>query len=160
VSRAAPSIRRATLADLPALEALEALFPSDRMSRDSLRRFLRNSGASFLVAESQGRILGDALLLRRHGSRTARLYTLAVTPEARGQGLGEALLAAVESVARAGGCARLRLEVRSDNAPAQALYRRRGYQLERNLPAYYDDGADGVRLMKSLVPSGDTPEQT
>lgn len=153
-----PNIRRASLADLPALEALEALFPSDRMSRDSLRRFLRNRSASFLVAESQGRILGDALLLRRHGSLTARLYTLAVAPEARGQGLGDALLGAVESVARAAGCTRLRLEVRSDNTAAQALYRRRAYQLERSLPGYYDDGADGVRLVKSLVPSGDVPE--
>lgn len=44
----------------------------------------------------------------------------------RGMGIGRTLLEAVEAKARGFGCARLTLEVRSDN-PASRLYRRYGF---------------------------------
>ena len=50
-----------------------------------------------------------------------------VAPEARGQGIGSALLDAVAQWARTKGWARLLLDVGEQNAPAIALYTRQGY---------------------------------
>ncbi len=55
------------------------------------------------------------------------VHDLAVIPERRGRGIGRALLEAAEQRARALGCVKLTLEVRSDNAPAQALYKSFGF---------------------------------
>ncbi len=71
------------------------------------------------------------------------IHDLAVLPEARGQGVGEALIRAAEAEARKLGCGKMTLEVRSDN-PAQRLYRRTGFGPE--LP----EGVDMYFWQKSL----------
>jgi GNAT superfamily N-acetyltransferase len=55
------------------------------------------------------------------------IHDLAVVPELRGQGIGRALLQAVEEEARREGCCRLTLEVRADNHNARALYQNLGF---------------------------------
>jgi GNAT superfamily N-acetyltransferase len=61
----------------------------------------------------------------REGAAT--LASLWVAPSARGQGVGEALVEAVITWARATGFQTLELEVIDDNAPAIALYARKGF---------------------------------
>jgi len=143
-------IRAGRAEDLDALLALEALFPSDRVSRAGWRRFLCSPRASVLVAASGGAVLGDLVLLRRAGSLKARIYSVVVAPAARGQGLGERLVESAEREARSKGCTAVSLEVRADNMAARALYAKRAYVEQRQLPRYYDDGADGLRLLKTL----------
>lgn len=143
-------IRPARIQDLDALLTLEALFPSDRMSRRSLRRFIESPSASVLVAESQDRVLGNLVLLTRKDSRLARIYSVIVDPQSRGLGLGRRLVEKAIELARTRGSKRLALEVRADNAPARALYARLGFNLAATLPRYYDDGADGIRLTLHL----------
>jgi ribosomal-protein-alanine N-acetyltransferase len=147
----AAAIRAARFDDIPALLALEALFPSDRLSRRSLRRFIANSRAAFLVAEHEGRIRGNLLLLtRRDQPAKARIYSVIVDPAARGLGLAQQLVHAAERAALQRGCTTVTLEVRADNRAALSLYRKLGYAVERELPGYYDDGADGLRLAHAL----------
>lgn len=62
------------------------------------------------------------------GAPLINIHDIAVSPNARGQGVGAALLRAIEVEAKARGCCRITLEVRSDNTRAQAVYRRAGYQ--------------------------------
>ena len=143
-------IRAATAADLDGLVALEALFPSDQLSRVALRRFLRVPSARLWVAVQAGLVVGNVLLLLRAGADYGRLYSLVVAPDARGQGLGDRLMATAERHARAAGRTRLRLEVRLENAAARALYARRGYVEVSQLAGYYEDGAPGLRLEKTL----------
>jgi ribosomal protein S18 acetylase RimI-like enzyme len=66
----------------------------------------------------------------RHDERPADAYLLSmwVAPEARGMGLGEALIHAVIGWARAAGYERLLLEVADENRPAIALYARLGFE--------------------------------
>lgn len=144
-------IRRGRPGDVDAMQALEALFPSDRMSRRSLRHLLQAPTARVLVAESgTGAMLGNLIGLRRAGSRAIRIYSVVVAPEARGSGLGRRLVEALQALAASEGCQRVSLEVRADNAAARALYDRLGYRSVAALPGYYDDGSDGLRLARSI----------
>jgi ribosomal-protein-alanine N-acetyltransferase len=153
-ARALVRIRRARIADLPRLVALEnAVFATDRMSARQWRHHVLSAKADVLVAERDGEIAGAAIVFFHADHRVARLYSIAVAPAARGVGLGEALLAAAEREARKRGRDRFRLEVRTDNAAARRLYERRGYRAFGAKAGYYEDGSDAVRYEKALSPS-------
>jgi len=55
------------------------------------------------------------------------IHDLAVLPERRGQGIGRALLGAVEEAARSEGCCKLTLEVLDSNDRARGLYTSFGF---------------------------------
>lgn len=152
MSGGAPArLRRAQLDDAQGIVALEEHFPSDRMSLRSVRHLLRSPAAIVRVAESRGLILAALILLQRRNSRVARIYSVVVSPAARGQGLAQRLVQAAERDARVAGSERLSLEVREDNAAARGLYAKLGYTTQAVLAQYYDDGADGLRLHKPLT---------
>lgn len=145
-------VRRAELSDLDDLVALEErTFDSDRLSRAQYRRHLDSDSAQVLVASANHRrFLGTAVLFFRKSSGVARLYSLATQPEARGKGVGTALLEAAERAAKRRGCRALRLEVRTDNTMAISLYGRLGYRHIGHYPQYYQDGSHAWRYEKSL----------
>jgi ribosomal protein S18 acetylase RimI-like enzyme len=76
--------------------------------------------------------LGFALFFHNYstwtGFRGLYLEDLYVTPEARGSGVGRALLAHVAAIAVARGCARFEWSVLDWNAPAIGFYRSLGAQ--------------------------------
>ncbi|BAU47138.1 acetyltransferase [Sulfurifustis variabilis] len=144
-------MRRARESDLTALLALEREFPGDRLSRRSFRHLLARAKADVWVCEEKGALLGNAIVLYRRGTRTARLYSLVVAASARGRGIGQSLVAHAERHAAAAGCEVMHLEVRSDNPGALALYAGRGYAVVGRAHGYYEDGADALRLKKRLA---------
>ena len=148
---AAFRIRRATPTDLPALLALErSAFTTDHLSPRQYRQHLVSPTASVLAAADESGVLGTALVFFRRESDLARLYSIAVAHDARGRGVGEALLAAVEQAALRRGARRMRLEVRQDNAAAMRLYERGGYTRFAERPGYYEDGGHAWRYEKKL----------
>ncbi|UPG94491.1 GNAT family N-acetyltransferase [Luteibacter aegosomatissinici] len=149
---AAVRVRRAEVSDLDDLVALEeATFDTDRLSRAQYRKHLDSETAQVLVASANHRrFLGTAVVFYRKGTTVARLYSIATKPQARGKGVGSALIEAAEDAARARGCRALRLEVRKDNQVAIRLYERMGYHRIGEYAKYYGDGADALRLEKSL----------
>jgi len=81
------------------------------------------------VAVSNGVDIGMARGARdRSCDSSAWLLSMWVSSEYRGQRIGERLIDAVTSWARALGMARLLLDVADDNASAVALYARKGFQ--------------------------------
>ena len=64
------------------------------------------------------------------------IHDLAVLPEARGRGVGRALLEAAQQQARVRDCCKMTLEVRDDNHVARRLYRDFGF--DANLGPSYD----------------------
>jgi [ribosomal protein S18]-alanine N-acetyltransferase len=150
VTGSGPHVRRARLDDIEALLALEARFPTDRISRASFRHLIAHAHADLWVCELDSRLCGNVVVLYRAGSRTARVYSIVVDPAKQGRGLGRLLMDAAEHAATAAGCERIALEVRSDNTPAQALYRDRGYALTRTLEEFYEDGTAARRMEKRL----------
>jgi ribosomal protein S18 acetylase RimI-like enzyme len=153
VLRPEPAIRPARAEDLDRLLVLEnRCFELDRLSRRSFRHFLSSDTASCLVAEQGGELLGYVLVLFHGRTALARLYSMAVAPEHRAQGLGRVLLEAAEAVALDGGAAIMRLEVHPANFAAIALYRRAGYLEFGIYRGFYEDDSDALRMQHVLVP--------
>ena len=82
----------------------------------------------------------------------ARLYSIAVAPEAAGAGLGTQLLAAAERAARKRHASAMRLEVQATNRKAIRRHREAGYRVIGERPQYYEDGGDALRFEKLLYP--------
>ncbi len=120
------------------------------MSARQFRRHLSSPSAAVLLAEGDDGLLGSVIVFFRRGSTRARLYSLATSVAARGRGIGKALLAAAERVARERGLRTLSLEVRRDNSAAVHLYEAHGYRRSAALENYYDDGAPAWRYEKPL----------
>ncbi len=143
------SPRLATLKDLPALIELEGVcFKSDRLSSRSFRYFLTKSQAEVWVIGEPVQAYG--LVLFHRGTSLARIYSLAVHPDARGKGYGRQLMQTLESSSVAHNTLFIRLEVADDNKSALALYESLGYESIRKLQHYYEDGHDGLRMEKRL----------
>lgn len=79
----------------------------------------------------------------------AELLRIAVSPEARGQGLGRRLLEACQQALAEEGLVHLYLEVRPSNAPAIQLYRACGWTPCGRRSGYYPDGEDALLYQRS-----------
>lgn len=143
--------RRGTLRDLDALLALEQDFPSDRLSRRRFRHFLTRGNADIWVCVAGDRVVGNALMLYRAATKTARLYSIVTDPKMRGRGVARTLLQTIEAAARRRGTARVCLEVRTDNVAAIKLYEKFGYRLARRIKRFYEDGQDALRFERALT---------
>lgn len=111
---------------------------------------LTKGKVSCLVYDEDGRIGGYAMLLFHAGLPLARLYSFAVEPARRKNGIGQALLEACEHEAQERNCTHLRLEVRPDNDSAIRFYKRVGFREFDTVPDYYEDHAGALRMEKLL----------
>lgn len=147
------AIRPARLDDLNALLDLEnRCFVTDRLSRRSFRYLLTRGNAETLVDEAGDVLRGYCIVLFNDGTSLARLYSLAVAPEAQGQGVGRALVQAAEHMAIDNDCMHMRLEIRTDNQPSIKLFMKCGYKQFGIIADYYEDHQDALRFEKSLAP--------
>jgi putative acetyltransferase len=109
---------------------------------------LSASETRFFVARRGGRALGCMALVRT-GPDKGELRRCFVTQEARGQGVGFALLSAAEAAARAQKMHRIQLETGNRNIAALRLYRGNGFRERGPFGGYPDDGVS-VFLEKML----------
>ena len=147
-------VRPATVADLGQLVRLEnTSFETDRLSRRQFRYMLTRARALTLVAAgSDMGLAGYVLVLVSQGTSVARLYSIAVAQEARGQGVGQALVAAAEAAVWEQDRAYMRLEIRRDNRASQSLFEGAGYRRFGVLSDYYEDHMEALRYEKTLAP--------
>jgi len=115
--------------DLAAFEREpDAVEATEEMLSEAL--FGAHPAAEAVIAEQDGRPLGFALFFHNFSTWTGRrglyLEDLYVTPDARGRGIGGALLRHLAGIAVARGCARFEWSVLDWNAEAIAVYRRIG----------------------------------
>lgn len=149
-------IRNAGTGDGSALAALEQkCFETDRISARQFRYLLTRGHAATLVDEHQGNLRGYVLLLFRSGTSLARLYSIAVDTDTRGQGIGRHLLEAAEEEARQHGCVHMRAEISTGNHASIKLFQRLGYRQFGIHQNYYEDHRDALRFEKRLVRRAD-----
>lgn len=125
--------------------------PTRAYGASEYRRALRSSAAANLLAGEAEDAVGFGGILFDVRARVANVYTLHVRPEGRRRGLARALLAALESRAKAAGMRVAVLEVGVENAAAVGLYRSAGYVEVERLADYYADGEDAWRMAKRLT---------
>ncbi|MBZ9612594.1 peptidase C39 family protein [Rheinheimera maricola] len=146
------SIRNATLADAVVLVALEQkCFTTDRISLRSFKRFITEKRSDLQLVERSGQIVGYFLLIYRRGTSLARLYSLAVDPDSRKQGIAELLMTEAEKAAAARSCVLLRLEVRYDNTAAIRLYEKLNYHEFAVKHDFYEDHSDAICMQKQII---------
>ena len=149
---AAAELSRATLDDLDTLLEIEnRCFHIDRMSARSIKHMIQKANCDFIVARQAGVIVGYILVLYHRGTHLARLYSFAVLPEYRGQGIGEQLLEEGEDLATARDCIYMRLEVHTSNKGAIRMYEKYGYHPFGLLKDYYEDHGDALRYQKRIL---------
>jgi [ribosomal protein S18]-alanine N-acetyltransferase len=147
------TIRDARPRDLDAIARLEnESFETDRVSRRSLREFLRAPHRPVIAATIDDELAGYVLVSLRKGARALRIYSLAVDTRFGRRGVGRALLQACEAYGRRHRRTALTLEVRYDNTSAIALYESCGFRQYGEHVHYYADGATALRYEKPLLP--------
>lgn len=128
--------RVATAGDAPDLTRLNALFNDVHEEPAVLAARLADPQCveTPLVTEVDGRIVGFAGLRIIpsvfYPNLHAELTELFVEPGYRRRGLGRALIAHAEQLARGRGASQLVVLTAADNGPAQALYRSMGFDHE------------------------------
>lgn len=134
---------------IEAIAALEKECFSDPWSANSIASELENPLSLWLVAECGVRLIGYV------GSQSvfeeADMMNLAVAPDARRQGVAEALISALSEQLVQNGVEVLTLEVRQSNAPAIALYEKLGFTLAGKRPNYYFNPRENALILKKRL---------
>ncbi|MFG6502955.1 ribosomal protein S18-alanine N-acetyltransferase [Microbacterium sp. P05] len=147
------SRRRAGVDDLAAIMQVErASFQGDAWSDAIMRAELESEHNWYVIDEEAGRVLGYAGLRAPVGSSDADVQTIALDASARGRGRGRALLRALLAEAGNRGIREVFLDVREDNASAQALYVSEGFVEIGRRPNYYPDGNVDAIVMRLDLP--------
>lgn len=131
---------------LTRLLEVERLSFAQPWSEESYRRELTENR----LAHYYGCLCGEELLAYAGFWQIldeGHIANVAVHPQARGRGLGEALVRYIMAACRALGGGSMTLEVRRGNVAAQRLYRRLGFSEAGCRPHYYDDNGEDALIM-------------
>ena len=129
-----------------AVAELEKLCFSTPWSENSVRSELTNPLSLWLVAVECDRVVGYV------GSQTvldeADMMNVAVSPDARQKGVGNALVTALADRLKANAVRCLTLEVRASNEPAKALYQKLGFTQVGRRPNYYRNLREDALILR------------
>ncbi|WP_445548794.1 ribosomal protein S18-alanine N-acetyltransferase [Frankia sp. CiP1_Cm_nod2] len=141
------------LGDVVALE--REIFAEDAWTPELFWSELAQGAARhYLAAVRDDRVIGYGGLAIHDDE--SYIQTLGVAADARGGGVATRLLVALLRHARARGARRCELEVRTDNAVAQSLYRRLGFvELGVRRGYYQPSGADAYVMSADRIHTGD-----
>ena len=112
---------------------------------------------AFLVADLDGQAMGYAMCRIEYGlsnvkfgfNKKGHIISIAVLPEHRKKGLGQALMDEAMIAMKSYGSSEYYLEVRVSNQPAVGMYQKLGYHIAKRLRTYYMDGEDAYLMAKA-----------
>lgn len=145
--------REAVIADAAELCRLEeCCFTTDRISYRQFRYQLSRGTTVYQLscACETGMITGYGVCFVPSGRHTARLYSLAVLPQYRGQGIACALLQRLLAQVKRRGFSHCNLEVRCSDSRTQKLYAHFNFRVIQRLEEYYADGEAALRMRAEL----------
>ena len=141
------NIRTVRQDDIDAISLLEEASFNDPYPSYFLSELARDNPETFLVFTLNNEIVGYGVVDRWEDHD--HLISIAVRPDSRRKGLGEALLVELEK--RLSKERPLRLEVRQNNLAAIQLYLKRGFTKIGLVEGYYGDGENAIIMEKRLV---------
>lgn len=147
-------IRQAKLYDVPAMARIERESFDSPWSADEITKDVASNDGSIYVALA---LVGEeraGYADMRIITGESQIYNIAIAPEFRRQGIGEALLAHMIEKSEELGLSIITLEVRSGNEAAMALYEKMGFKKVGSRPGYYAKGSEDAVLMDKVL--GDT----
>jgi len=122
----------------------------------------KNFPETFIVAEKDGMVVGYIMCRIESGlsglgftplsfSKKGHIISIAVLPEHRRKGLGEALIKkALKIMTKVYNAKICYLEVRVSNEPAINLYKKAGFEVQRIIRGYYADGENAYIMIKKI----------
>jgi ribosomal-protein-alanine N-acetyltransferase len=141
------NIRTVRQEDIEEISLLEQASFNDPYPSYFLSELARDNPETFLVLTLNNEIVGYGVV--DHWEDHDHLISIAVRPNSRRKGLGEALLVELEK--RLSKERPLRLEVRQGNLAAINLYSKRGFTKTGSAEGYYGDGEDAIIMEKRAV---------
>lgn len=139
-------IRQAKLYDVPAMARIERDSFSEPWSADAITKDVNAGGGTYVAVALCGEERAGYGEIRSVAGE-AQVYNIAVAPEFRRGGIGEALLRHLIQKAEKDGCSLVTLEVRDGNGPALELYRKLGFREVGRRKGYYAKGREDAVLM-------------
>ncbi len=141
------TVRRAVLSDACEVARMEREYIDCPWSSDQIRREIDSADAVFLVAETDGRVVG--YLSGAFAADECEISNIAVESSHRRQGIGSALFDAFMSAAVERGAKYLFLLVRDGNIAATELYKSIGFSAVGRRHGYYGD-CDAVIMSRNI----------
>jgi ribosomal protein S18 acetylase RimI-like enzyme len=153
--KSAVTIRMADSGDLPFVRDLSRrVFGRYGPYEEILPRWFISGLSMVVLAETQNGPVGFAMMARMvdqgEGAETAEIMAIAVDPAKQGQGVGHALMDALERRARKASIRRLILHTATDNMAAKALFSRLGFRIGEARKGFYPEGQDALMMFKML----------
>ena len=130
---------------IPQIAEIEKLSFSVPWSENGLREELGNENAHFLAAVSESKVIGYIGAHEICGE--AYITNVAVLPDYRRLGIGEALIDAATNGAFGRNCEFISLEVRISNIPAIELYKKQGYNVVGQRKNFYSNPTEDAYIM-------------
>lgn len=138
-----PTIRSATLDDVPAILAIEQHAPSAAHWTSQQYQKLVGSGV-LLVAEEAEKLSGFVCAQAVAGEW--EIENVVVAADFLRRGIADKLVSALIQRAESGAAAAIDLEVRESNLPARRLYQKHGFREVGRRPVYYRDPVEDAIL--------------
>jgi len=135
-------------ADLPAVRGIEALSFSNPWSDATFLGEIQNKGISFpmiIVRPEDGRVIGYIIYWQIRDE--VQINNVAVHPDFRGKGIGEAAMRLVLKEVREQSAVFVTLEVRVSNTPAVRLYEKLGFKALGRRKGYYTNPVEDAYVM-------------
>jgi ribosomal protein S18 acetylase RimI-like enzyme len=145
----------ATLDDVKELNEFEkACFPhkADHFPVRNLRHLITSPTSKTLLLKNDKReIIAEVIgLLRNFKVPSGRVYKIGVHPSLQKQGVGSALIKAIEAWFIKEGMKKTCAEIRKSNKASRAMFERNGYEFLKEIPGYYVGGETATKYWKSL----------
>ena len=144
-------IRKATIKDIDEIMEIEkgSFDWYDIFPKNLFQQYLKEYNDGFYVALDQFEsIVGYAILAEKN--RNGYVLSIAVHPKNRNKGVAVLLMNFLESKSKEKSFKKLNLDVRVDNRPAIAVYRKLGFVEIGIKIGFYGDGTNAIIMEKKL----------
>lgn len=153
------TLRKFSMDDLEAVTRINQVCLPENYTDFFFADLARRFPETFVVAEINGEVIGYIMCRIEAGLsnfglggllKKGHVVSVAVMPENRRKGVGEALVVKAMESMRRYGAKQCYLEVRVTNEEAVLLYKKLGLEVSRTIRGYYADGEDAYVMSTKL----------